>query len=418
MNLSDFPELLSPSGQELIGLAAARDPREANFLGEAAALARACPWASAELIRAALETAILRREARAKFSRADCMYFTREALEQASSEPVARQRALRFRGQKMIVDLACGVGGDTCALVEAGPVLAVDQDPLKLRMARENVRACAASGRAWFVQSDVKALGLPRQAGGPRAALFFDPSRRSGGKRLFHLERYRPPFSTVASWTREDPERPMAIKVSPGVDRKELAPYDCELEFISWRGELKEACVWFGPFRSAQRRATLLPGGLTLADDPTCPPPAVRDPGAVLFEPDPAVLRAGLVAELAQSLQAWQIDRDIAYLSSPRPVATPLAQEFEVQEVLPFGLKSLRQWLRANGVGNVVVKKRGSPIDPQTLIRQLRLEGPGWRVLFLTKARGRPVVLVATLPPRWGTEEIEEKDPEIVSPVA
>ncbi|MGA2112876.1 MAG: class I SAM-dependent methyltransferase [Anaerolineales bacterium] len=418
MNLSAFPELLSSSGQELIQLASERDPLEASFLGQAAALARTCPWASSDLVRAALETAILRREAAARFSRAGQMYFTREALEQASSEPVARHRALRFRGQKMIVDLACGVGGDTCALSEAGPVLAVDRDALRLQMARENVRVCAPSGRTWFVQSDLAALGLPRQVGIAHAALYCDPSRRAGGRRLFHLEGYRPPFSTVASWHQADPQRPMAIKVSPGVDRDELAPYDCEMEFVSWRGELKEACLWFGAFRSARRRATLLPGEFTICEDPTCPPAAVREPGTVLYEPDPAVLRAGLVAELAQILDAWQVDRDIAYLSSLRCVATPLARAFQVQEVLPFGLKTLRKWLRANGVGHVIVKKRGSPIDPQALIHQLRLEGPDSRILFLTKVQGRPSVLVGNVPPGFGTESAEGTSPEIVSPVA
>jgi hypothetical protein len=125
-----------------------------------------------------------------------------------------------------------------------------------------------------------------------------------------------------------------------------------------------------------------------------------------------------LVAELAQILEAWQVDREIAYLSSSRYVATPLARAFEVQEVLPFGLKSLRKWLRANGVGHVIVKKRGSPIDPQALLRQLRLEGPDSRVLFLTRVQGRPSVVVGNVPARFGAGSSEGTSPEIVSPVA
>jgi len=418
VNLPVFEELLSPGGQELIRLASERNPRESDFLEDRTALARVCPGASGELIRAALETAILRREGLAKFSRAGEMYFTREALEQATSEPLARHRAQRFQGQKMVVDLACGVGGDTCALAEAAPVLAVDRDALRLRMAKENVRVCAPSGRAWFVQSDLVALGLPRQAGIANAALYCDPSRREGGKRRFHLEGYRPPFSLLASWHLADPRRAGAIKVSPGVDREELAPYDCEVEFVSWRGELKEACIWFGPFRSARRRATLLPGEFTISEDPTSPVAPVREPGPVLYEPDPSILRAGLVAELAQTLGAWQVDRQIAYLSSDRRVATPWGRAFEVHAVLPFGLKSLRRWLRANDVGQVIVKKRGSPIDPQAFVRQLRLEGSGSRVLFLTRVQGRPSVLVGTVAPGPGPESAERPGLDIVSPLA
>src|SRR5204862_124898 len=65
----------------------------------------------AELARAALETALLRQRARAKFSHADAMYFTREALEQASGEAVSRYRAERFVPFGRVGDFCCGIGG-------------------------------------------------------------------------------------------------------------------------------------------------------------------------------------------------------------------------------------------------------------------------------------------------------------------
>jgi hypothetical protein len=44
----------------------------------------------------------------------------------------------------------------------------------------------------------------------------------------------------------------------------------------------------------------------------------------------------------------------------------------------------------------VTVKKRGSPLQPEELIHDLRLEGEEERVLFLTHVRGRAVVLVGS----------------------
>jgi len=62
--------------------------------------------------------------------------------------------------------------------------------------------------------------------------------------------------------------------------------------------------------------------------------------------------------------------------------------------VLPFNLKKLRALLRARGVGRVVVKKRGSAIEPETLARQLRGPGGSSAVVVVTRVAGRPTALV------------------------
>jgi hypothetical protein len=117
-------------------------------------------------------------------------------------------------------------------------------------------------------------------------------------------------------------------------------------------------------------------------------------PDAWLYEPDPAVLRAGLVTTLAVQLGAHQLDPDIAYLAAPERRATPFARAYAVEAAMPFQLKRLRQHLRSLGVGTLTVKKRGSPLEPEALIRQLRLTGPESRTLFLTHVAGEPWALV------------------------
>jgi hypothetical protein len=174
-----------------------------------------------------------------------------------------------------------------------------------------------------------------------------------------------------------------------------LNGYDAEVEFISLKGELKEAALWFGPLKSAQRRATLLPGPHTLVGSPD---DAQQAPGVnpltYLYEPDPAILRAGLVQDLAHLLDAAQLDPDIAYLTAEKRIPTPFARVWEIEAWFPFQLKRLRSYLRVRGVGKVTVKKRGSPLQPEALIRDLRLQGESERVVFLTHLNGRPIVVV------------------------
>jgi hypothetical protein len=117
--------------------------------------------------------------------------------------------------------------------------------------------------------------------------------------------------------------------------------------------------------------------------------------GGWLHEPDPAVIRSGLVSLVAAELGATLVDPTIAYLTSGADAgASPWVTSYRVDEVLPFNLKRLRALLRSRGVGRVVVKKRGSPIEPETLARRLRGPGAGTATVVVTRVAGAPTALV------------------------
>jgi hypothetical protein len=396
MDVPTFRALLSPSGQEILQAAQALAPREANFLVDFTTLSRRYP---AELARAALETVLLREKAEAKFRNAGQMYFTRQALEQASVGKVSAYRSERYRSYRLIVDLGCSIGGDTLALAGVAPTLGVDIDPLRLAMAGANIRTAFGEGESpvnqtLFIQADLATpLPIYPAASLRSAALFFDPARRSGHRRAFSVRDYLPPLSVIREWLPHFPA--LGVKISPGVDLDEVSAYEAEIEFISLHGELKEAVLWFGSLRTVSRRATLLPGPHTLREAEDNPPSALSEPRAYLYEPDAAILRAGLVKTLASQLYAAQLDPEIAYLTAEKQTPTPFARVWAVEDWFPFNLKRLRAYLRQRGIGRVSVKKRGSPITPERLIHDLRLKGDLERVVFLTQLRGRPIVVIA-----------------------
>lgn len=391
MDLAAFRQLLTPAGAQALEAAQAREPREEDFLRHFAALSRSLP---AGLARAALETAILRQEARAKFSQAERLFFTRAALEQASGSEISAFRARRYAGFTRVLDLGCSIGGDTLALAAVAPALGVDRDPLRLALAQANLQALGLTGRAHLVQAD---LGQPLPCVlSKETALFFDPARRDARGRIHSVQAYHPPLSSIHAWLERCPA--LGVKLSPGVELAELAAYrEAEIEFISLRGELKEAVLWFGALHSgAARRAVLLPGPHILCAGENPEPEArLSEPLEFLYEPDPAILRAGLVRPLAQTLDAWQLDPEIAYLTAHRLQVTPFARAWQVEAWFPFNLKRLRAELRARQVGAVTVKKRGSPLEPQALIHELRLKGSRSCVVFLTQLRSRPLAILA-----------------------
>ena len=400
MDLASFTWLRSPPGQAALADLAARPLAPSDALRELERLRRTLTPAQAG---AALELALLRRRARAKFTAADQLFFTREAMEQASAAPVAAYRAARLAGDhggrrySHVADLGCGIGGDALALAAAGArVSAVERDELRLAMARANAEALGLEQRIAFVQRDLLVEPPPLAD-----ALFCDPGRRAGGRRRFSVEAYEPPLSHVLRWRDQTPA--LAAKLAPGVDPAEL-PDDAELEFVSLDGELKEAALWCGPLAQVRRRATLLTAAgqhweLASADLARVPCP-LSPPLAYLYEPDPAVIRAGLVTDLAARLGASQLDPQIAYLTADTLMLTPFARAWPVLSWQPFGLKALRAALRTLDAGPVTVKKRGSPLDTDALARQLSGAGQRPLVVVLTQVAGRPAMLICDPPVR------------------
>lgn len=384
MDLSGFHELRSSAGQRALADAAALAPTEAGYL---AAFEKLRKRHGSELARSALETVLLRTRAREKHSLADRLYFTREALEQSSSEAVSRHRAERFRNYSTVLDLCCGVGIDAIHLALAGcRVEAIDADPLRLAMAEANAAAAGVSDRVRVHLGDVLTMELPQAD-----AAFVDPSRRDGEHRFLNPSRYQPPLGSV--FARFPAGFPLGAKIAPGVARNDLEPFDAEVEFISSAGELKECPLWFGSLKGVSRRATVLPNHTLASDDPP-PDPTADKIREYLFDPDSSVIRAGLVGLLASQLDAVAVDFGIAVLTGSKPVHSPFAECYSVERSLPFKVETLRDALRELGVGRVTILKRAVDVDVNAVLKKLKLSGSVHRHVMLTRSLGQVTAIV------------------------
>lgn len=375
--------LLTPVGEELLG----------RLRGETITAQRAMRLTEelrsrypAELVAAALTQQTLRVAAREKFSRADEMFFTRPGLEQASAEVVANHSARRFRGMPAVADLCCGIGGDLAALaVSTDWVLAVDADLDTLRFARRNVSRSPAP--VFFMCADVQEL-TPTALRAVTGA-FIDPARRTPGRRL-RAGDSQPPLEWCLGLTNH--VGAVGIKAAPGLPH-DVVPAGWEAEFVAVGRGLKEALLWSPALASARRRATVLPGGDTLAAEPGEPVP-VADPGQYLLDPNPAVTRAGLVQELARGVGAWQVDPMIAFLSAGRAVTTPFARTLRVLDSLPWHEKRVARRLRELGVGSADIRRRGLAGDVEQIRRRLGLQGDRSATIVLTRRNGKPWGLI------------------------
>jgi SAM-dependent methyltransferase len=374
MDLGTFEQLLSPAGQLLLDEVAKRAGAESDLaLGT-----RLRRTYAPELVAAAVTQHHLRGKAVSKFG-ADAarMYFTPDALEQSTRSSVAVHRAARLASIDVtsVVDLGCGIGGDLVALARAGlRVRGVELDPVRAAIASANLQALGLDGEV--VCGDARSVAI-----GANEVAFIDPARRDGRGRTFSTSDLQPPWE----WVRQLLAGQAVAKLMPGLAH-DAVPDGIEAEWVSDGGSLVEACLWGAPFTTAVRRATVLPAGAGLIS--TGEPVAVADVGVYLYEPDDAVIRAGLVSELAATMGGWLPDPHIAYIGSDGVHTTPLARGFRIIDELPFREKPLKAALQVRRIGTLTVKKRGVDIVPDELIRRLKLKGPNTATVIMTRVLG------------------------------
>jgi hypothetical protein len=438
--MNDDPTvLLTAQGQELLARLSVTEERPGLAL--ATSLRREYP---ADLVAAATAQHELRLAARAKFSRAMQMLFTRAGYEQSSSEPIARYRAARFGDAGRVADLCCGIGGDLLALAAGREALAVDRDDVHARLAlhnagvygqAENVRAVVADVR------DVRLDGLD--------AVFIDPARRSGpgigsakasgssarprtaaatagggapgGAHRFRAGQSEPPLDWCFALAERVPG--VCVKAAPGLPA-DLIPDGWEAEFIADGRDLKEAVLWSPALATAPvagaggpRRALVLSGSVAHALV-ACPgdPVPVTEPREYLLDPNPAVTRSGLVEDLARALGASgnsagnpdgspggnpvsggdvaKIDPQIAFLTLDRPVQTPFARTLRVLDSAPWNEKRFARRLRELGIGAADIRRRGLAGDVDQIHRRLKLAGPNRATIVITRVNDKPWGLI------------------------
>lgn len=388
--LSDVEFLTSGSGIELLANLQDEDLSDSQLLQ---LIPKLRSTYSQQETSAAIETAKLRQRAVSKFGDAALkMLFTQDAIEQAS-HPLIRQYRADCSENPTMVDVCCSIGSDSFAYAASGvQVVGVDFDPVRIAMAQHNADVLGLAIQ--FQVMDVEDQDLPLAE-----AIFFDPARRDeNGKRIYNVNRYRPPLSLIERWRSRYGQ--ISVKLSPGIDLEQIETYTGSVSFISVDGELKEAVLdtsqASGLF-AVRLSAKNMPLVFAQSDHPVDNIPII-DPVGWLHEPDPAILRAQHVKPLASQLNAGMLDETIGYLiSEHKPDDADRwgwVRSWQIIDWMPFNLKKLKAYLKARHVGHVTIKKRGSPILPEVLQKKLKLRGTTSLTIVLTRLRGEPIVII------------------------
>jgi len=387
----------------------------------------------------------LRRRAEGKLAGAEGLLLTPRGLEQATERRVAAARARRIAergGGRWVLDATAGIGGDAVELARAGlRVAAAELDPERAACLAHNlVHGVASDGgpmragpAALAVRADALAPPIARPEDG---LLVLDPDRRP------QVDEGDEPDTAAGARRREgDPSAwapPLAdalrlaarfagavIKLPPAFEPVAVDGAH-RWQWVSAGSELKEVALWLGCLALVdgqapapdEREATALRADgepRSFVGVPREQPPlddAAAHAARYLFEPDPAIIRAGLIGNLAAELGLAPLHAEIAYLGGAAPSTLPgmsgaseLGRGYRVLDAAPLDKKRVRRMLAAHGVGPVTVKKRGHPEPADTLSRRLRGAGRRRGLLLVARLlRGHHAWLVEPDPARASEE--------------
>jgi hypothetical protein len=370
-----------------------------------------------ELGRLAYEQFDLQERARGKLPEPEKWWLTRRGLEQATHGQIAAARA-RHLSERLgaargwLLDATCGLGAEALALCSAGlPTLAADRELDLARACAHNLQAFGFPGGRVLVAD---ALAPPAR---PDWWLF-DPDRRAGGPRSLDPEAWSPPLSAALERARAG--RGAVFKLAPASAPEQLhspGKQDHAWVWTSVDKELKELALYTGELAAGlgpggqpgRREAWALRQGQLLRfssldagprELPAVEPKALGEVRA-LGEPDPALVRAGLLGALGRSLGLKALGPGIGWLAGEEldlRAAAPWLEGFRVLGNVPADRKAVRSLLAQHDIGPVQLQARGAGAPTEELAQ--RFAGPGQRrgILFVARTlAGRRALLVEPL---------------------
>lgn len=224
------------------------------------------------------------------------IYSNSEGLQLSTPEIVAKYIARRLKTD-IIADLGCGIGGQVIFFAkECRKVYAVERNPEKLEYAKQNCRLYGVDNIE-FILGDALSPEIKEKVSDANI-IFSDPARPLSEKERT-LENLEPPIPEVIK-IYSDVTPDLAFHAPPRMPPERIV-LDCEREYLSLNGQLNRLTLYLGSLKSCDRSAVALPGGERLgsSDSPLIRKSTVCD---YVYEPEPSVVKAKLLNELANIL--------------------------------------------------------------------------------------------------------------------
>jgi SAM-dependent methyltransferase len=343
---------------------------------------------------------VLEKKSYDKHSAENRLSYQGEDLRWATNELVANHRAERLKCET-IADIGCGIGLQSMAFAKTcKKVFAVDIDPEKIESAKVNAAKFKIKNIE-FIAGDALDDSIISKIG-KADVVFCDPERseteesRNTGTMKPGIKEFLEKYSKVTSR--------IAIEFPPQI--REIS-FDCEKEYASVNGKLNRLTLYFGELKKADRSAVVLPKGAIIVSkiSKTGKEDDLEDNSsaglkksellqAFLYEADPAVQKAGLLAELCSETGAEFYDETKqAFMTSKGFVKSGFFKNsFKILEECEFDDGLIISALKKHFIGKAEIRFNVDPKDYWKIRNNYEKNLRGEKKAFVFKLKGKAVI--------------------------
>ncbi|MBC7485667.1 MAG: hypothetical protein H7282_02810 [Cytophagaceae bacterium] len=322
------------------------------------------------------------------------------SLEQASSEVTARFKASIIKAGKTI-DLSGGMGIDTYFFsLQCKEMIYVEPQQELLEIAAHNFDALEAKHIQPLCATAAEFLENYK---GHSDLIYIDPSRRKEGKRLSNYKDWEPDVIGLKPqfWKAANH---ILIKLSPMTDIsavcKELGEVK-EVFVVSDRNECKEVLLQLeqGFTGEPHVHAVLLQSGEErqysfYASEEQSASPEFRDPLNYLYEPDVALLKAGVFKKIGIDYQLKKIQAHTHLYTSEQLQESFPGKIFQIESVKPYSKSNVASLIEKGKDFHVLT--RNATVTTEQVKKQFKLVERGNRYLIIFKGgNGESIVVKA-----------------------
>ncbi len=386
--MSKVAWLLSPEAREACELARQMLADHENALRVVKRLRKTLLPEHSALV---MELSQLQIKAKAKFSRAENMLFTKVGYEQATSERISRYKASLFPPGVDVADICCGIGGDAIGLAVGRRVIAIDSQSLMCQFSAANLELYERTN------FETRAVEFSREVCTEFECLHFDPDRRVAGRTILPND-FSPSLQSIIAAIGN---RLAAIKLAPASKLPHELREKTHCEWIGESREAKQQIVWFNhPQKpNGKSSATVVDrkgvfDQLVFENDIQFSTVSIaKQVGEYIFEPHSVVLAGKLNRGLARNFALERVGRGAAYLTGNSLIETKLLAAFKVVEVVPLQIEKIANAIRQRGFGKIEWKKRAIEQETFEQLRRIRTKGDISITAIVTPASHGPVVV-------------------------
>ena len=342
---------------------------------------------------------LLRRKVPSWSENEDLLFPSHLSIEQCSSEASAQYKAGLLQG-RTFVDLTGGLGVDTYYIAQRfRQADYVEQQTELCDFAIHNFEVLKANVKVWNESAEDYLKHCE-----PKDCIFIDPARRDEhGRKTVSIADCTPDVSALQDELLQKAEKVM-IKLSPMLDiskaLEELhhvkavhvvaVANECkELVFVLERGYQSEPQFVCVNLMTSQPEVCF-----TQEEERQCPSRLADGVLNYLYEPNPAVMKAGCFKMLTERFCVCKLHKNSNLYTSNQLITDFPGRIFEVVDWAPYN-KKVKQTL-LQGVEKASIAVRNFPLSVAELRRVLKIKDGDIVYLFATTLKGEEKVIIRT----------------------